>query len=98
MCVVRVDIVLGKDPGQLIVTERLVMPGCCQVSGPTVVAGQCAVRHLSEKPLDESVGAALGAPRIVIDCQHLALDEMLEHRLDRVRLGPGHGPERGESE
>ena len=90
---VRGDIVLGEGPGDALVLERLEVARRRDMHPPAVAPGERAVCDLADESLDEPVLAALGRPRIGLEGQHLAADEVAQPSDELVCRQAAHGGE-----
>ena len=88
----------GQRPGQLLVPERLEVPGDRQMTGPSLPAGERRVRHLPDEGLHEVVLAAFGAAWIRLHLEQLTPDQAAKPGRQLVRIGAAHRAQSVEGE
>ena len=91
---IRLDVVLRQHAGQLVVAERLEVPGGGKVPRATVALRQRAVGDLLDEALDEPILAALRRAGVVVEGDELSPREAAEASLNLVRGEPGDGRQR----
>ena len=88
---VRVQVVRREDAGDLVIVEAFEIARRRQVPRAAVPAREGPVRDLSDEPMDEAVLPALRRPRVHVELEELAPDEIAKPGLERLRILPRHG-------